>query len=248
MLNIITVYRFGSIDDLDLTISSILAQSEMEISVFFILSNASTEDTDWLNGRLCGRIQYSMIVNKDTSLYNAMNLGLASVKEGGLFFLNGGDEFYNSESASLLAEYAGRECPVLFSTLQIYKKHKYLRSPNCDYPAHQGFFIERNLVESFEFDENLTIAADHYWMKRFIEVHGYEINQMIISQFVLGGVSNYPSLKSIRARYRSQGFNRAFREGLKYMLAKILGGTLYYKFLLGARMKDGVGSDDKYFS
>jgi hypothetical protein len=248
MLNIITVYRFGSIDELDLTISSILAQSETEISVFFILSNASTEDIDWLNGRLCRRIEYSMIVNKDASLYNAMNIGLASVKEGGLFFLNGGDEFYDSESASLLAEYTGRECPVLFPTVQVYKDHKYLRLPNCDYPAHQGFFIERNLVETFEFNENLTIAADHYWMKRFIDFYGYESNDVIVSRFVLGGVSNYPSLKSIRARYRSQGFNRALREGLKYMLASILGGTLYYRLLLGPRMKDDVDSDDKYFS
>jgi hypothetical protein len=32
------------------------------------------------------------------------------------------------------------------------------------------------------------------------------------------------------------------------MLASILGGTLYYRLLLGPRMKDDVDSDDKYFS
>ena len=240
MLTIVTVYRFGSIDELDLTISSILAQTETELSVFFILSGATNEAVDWLNDRLCGRIEYSMIVNKDASLYNAMNIGLASVKEGGLFFLNGGDEFYDNKSALLLSGYTGRECAVLFSTLQIYKKYKYLRLPDCDHPAHQGFFIERHLVESYEFDENLPIAADHYWMKRLIDLHGYEIDNTIVSQFALGGISNYPSLNSIRVRYGSQGFNRALKEALKFILVVTLGGKLYYKLLLGPRNKDEI--------
>ena len=244
MLNIVTVFRFGSINELDLTISSILAQSEPDIFVCFILSNASKEETDWLDTRLTGQILYSMIVNKDTSLYNAMNIGLANVKEGGLFFLNGGDEFHDKESASLLAQYVGHECPVLFSTLQTYKKHKYLRLPNCDYPAHQGFFIDRNLIKNIEFDDALTIAADHYWMKRLIDIHGYLSNDLVVCQFALGGISNYPSLKSISARYRSQGFNRAAKEVIKYILVRVFGGKLYYKFLLESRLGDNSGLDE----
>lgn len=237
MLNIITVYRFGSLEELDLTVSSMLTQVDKGFKVLFVLSNANEKHVHWLTQRLQDQISYKSIVNEDNSLYNAMNIALRLIEDGTIYFLNGGDAFYNSRSVSVINQIDVRNQPALFATLQSYKSQYYLRRPSQKFPAHQGFVVSRELIGSLEFNESLSIAADHYWMTHILSKHGCLTSAEVISQFTLGGISNYPSRKSVYARFKTQGIFRASKELLKVALLTVLGASLYYRLILGAPVK-----------
>lgn len=243
MLNVITVYRFGRVEELDQTVSSMLTQVDKDFKVLFVLSNANEKHAHWLTHRLRGQISYKSIVNEDNSLYNAMNRALGLIEDGTIFFLNGGDAFYNARSISAINQIDVRNQPALFATLQSYKSQHYLRRPSQNFPAHQGFVVSRELIGSLEFNESLSIAADHYWMTQIINKYGCLTSAKVISRFTLGGISNYPSRKSVYARFKTQGIFRAIKELLKVALLTTLGGALYYRLILGAPVKENLKKD-----
>lgn len=243
MLNVITVYRFGSLEELELTVSSMLTQVDKVFKVLFVLSNANEKHVGWLTRRLRGQISYKLIVNEDNSLYNAMNKALRLIEEGTIFYLNGGDTFYDARSVSVINQIDLRYQPALFATLQSYQSQHYLRRPNPNFPAHQGFVVSRGLIGPLEFDESLSIAADHYWMTQIVNKYGCLISAELISRFTLGGISNYPSRKSVYARFKTQGILRATKELIKVALLTALGASLYYRFILGAPVKGSCEKD-----
>lgn len=243
MLNVVTVYRFGTQMELELTVSSMLAQVDKRFKVLFVLSNANDEHIRWLTQRLRGHISYDLMVNEDNSLYNAMNRALRAIKEGPIFFLNGGDAFYDAGSVSAINRLDLRYQPILFATLQSYKKQHYLRRASPHFPAHQGFVVDRELVGTLEFNESLSIAADHYWMTQILNKYSCLTSAEVISRFTLGGISNYPSKKSVYARYKTQGILRAIKELIKVGLLAVLGASLYYRLILGAPIDEGLEKD-----
>jgi len=232
MINVVTIFNFGNIDELKLTVKSILRQSESEFIVWFILSNAGQEDVRTIKKLIGSQFSFKLVLNQDTSLYNAMNIALEKITDGWLFFLNGGDEFYSDCSLRYLNRCKSDGHPVIFSTIQQYGDDRYLRLPNPKAPAHQGFLVKRELVATTKFQENLTISADQDWMLRLIADHHYSCQKFTIAQFALGGVSNYPSLYSIWVRFESQGTRRGLIELVKILLRFSLGSALYYRFLL----------------
>ena len=237
MINIVTIFRFGIIKELENTIDSLLSQKNAKFNVIFVLSEATDADILWLKKKLNKQFYYKLIINKDKSLYNAMNIALHTVKEGEIFFLNGGDAFCHSSSAANLLKSCSKDRPTIFSTIQTYKDDRYLREASSSNPAHQGFLINTSLIGDLAFNENLSIAADHYWMLELIERYGCYLSNETIAEFHLGGLSNHPCLKSIKARYRTQGIFRALKETLKFILISFLGPKNYYRLLLGAPKK-----------
>ncbi len=232
MINVVTIFRFGNIDELKLTVKSILRQSENDFTVWFILSNAGQSDVRTLQKIIGSQFRFKLVLNEDTSLYNAMNIALEKITDGWLFFLNGGDEFHSDSSLYNLNSFKNDTYPVIFSTIQRYGDDRYVRPPSPKAPAHQGFLVKRELVDDTKFLESLPISADYEWMMHLIDKHRYSCQNLIIAQFALGGVSNAPSLNTIWIRFQSQGIQRALVEFIKFLLCVSLGPTLYYRFLL----------------
>lgn len=235
MLKIVTVFRFGHDEELGRTVESLIQQRHADFKVLFILSNAKPQNISVLETAINSRFSYSLTVNQDTSLYNAMNIALGLIPEGWIYFLNGGDVFSSERSTALLDAYKSNSHPILFSTIQTYENDKYMRPPSARGPAHQGFLVNRKQVGTLTFCENLKIAADHYWMLKLIQTHGCELQSVPIAEFHLGGISNYPSWTSIKSRLASQGFTRAALELFKFSLRKVVGTRLYYRIVLGRR-------------
>ena len=233
MLNIVTVFRFGHDEELGRTVESLVEQRQVDFKVFFVLSNAKPQNISMLEAAINNKFRYHLTINQDTSLYNAMNIALSAIPAGWVYFLNGGDLFFSTESASVLHNNKSALHPVLFSTIQSYDNDKYMRPPSPRSPAHQGFLVNIELVGDITFCENLEIAADHYWMQSLIAKYGCELKKLPIAEFSLGGISNYPSYASIKSRLASQGFTRAALESLKFSLRKVVGDRLYYRIVLG---------------
>lgn len=176
------------------------------------------------------------IFNQDTSIYNAMNLGLQNAKGEFVLFLNGGDTLRDDNSLEIiLAKLNSRKCH-LFRTNQIWENDIYIRpslknlNQLLSHPAHQGFIAPLN-KKTPRFNESRTIDADTIWMRECINLFGAEVHEEIIASFYLGGISNYPTFKSIKKRFISQGINRAALELIKLLIRKSLGNKQFYRLL-----------------
>lgn len=240
LLNIITVYRFGNEPDLIRTIDSVNSQSNLiNIRHVLVLSNATTEHIEMVSERSLAR--NLIIANQDRSLYDAMNIGLTKVRTGFILFLNGGDIFSSKEAGRLISEQSSSCSPTLFSTLQVYKNDAYLRPGGGDFsrhfPAHQGFIIPKSLVENNFFDLSSPIAADHFWMTNLISRYGCTFKEPVITAFMLGGVSNSPTVETVKSRYFRQGTIRALVEISKFLIKKLLGPKLFYRLIFFNKYK-----------
>jgi len=176
------------------------------------------------------------LFNLDVGIYNAMNLGLEKAKGDFVFFLNGGDTFANEESLSLILEKLNSRKCHLFRTNQIWKDDVYVR-PSLEnlnkllkHPAHQGFVAPLD-EKTPRFDESRPIDADMIWMRQCIEIYGADVHEDVVANFYLGGISNYPSLASVKKRYKGQGFARGSFEVIKMLLRIVLGNRIYYRYL-----------------
>lgn len=233
MLFIITVYRFGAVDELKRTLDSIASQKVGLHTSIIVCSNATESQIEWLQGYVSdGTI---IIANQDLSLYDAMNIGLDNCGRGFVYFLNGGDSFVDSECVGTILHSVNNDCPSLFSTIQTCGDDRFLRdatSIGADIaPAHQGFVCHMDHIGELRFDLSLPIAADHYFMRSLIVKHGLVRHCDVIASFELGGISNYPCLRTVRSRYEYQGLYRSLLEFGKLFLRLILGKKFYYRVI-----------------
>jgi hypothetical protein len=244
MLNIATIYYFGELGPLLRTIKSLNKQRGCNFHVWFVLANASNAELIWLEEKC--EFNYSTIVNADVGLYNAMNIALDHIKDGLVYFLNGGDEAYASDSLAIINQKSSTSCCNWFSTIQTFKHDVYLRraelADNGSYlPAHQGFVIERNLISECRFDENLRIASDHYFMSELDSRYGTIMHSELVANMELGGISNRPSFETVSIRWQTQGLRRGLLEVFKFCLRLLLADKIYYRIIF----KKGRISDHK---
>jgi hypothetical protein len=237
MINIITVFMFGDRSEIDLTIKSIKCQRFSGYSVTFVLSKCTVADLDWLKSRVDFPCIY--IVNRDTSLYNAMNIGLDSINRGYVLFLNGGDSLSDSDSLGSANNNLDISRVNYFATIQVFGNDGYIRLPKAEArgwsPAHQGFVAHTDLINNIYFDESFSIAADSIWMTRLVALHGVKAINQVLSIFHLGGISNHPSRHTILQRYRSQGVIRAVKEAAKCLALSFFGSKIYYRIIFFAK-------------
>jgi glycosyltransferase involved in cell wall biosynthesis len=234
-LSVITVYKFGDIQELSETIASVQSQKSCVYEHLLVLSSAVEE---YVRSSIPILNNTKLILNKDTSLYNAMNIGLDAVTGDAVIFLNGGDVFASDSSVSYILNEIGSFSCLLMRTNQRYMNDTYTRPSlrNLDSlkhsPAHQGFVATVNAIGDRRFDENRKISADHYWMLDLMSRHDYLLSEKVVSTFVLGGVSNAPSVKTVRYRFQESGFRRGVKELLKLLIRRIVGLRIYYFLLL----------------
>lgn len=237
-LSIVTVFKFGDIAELNRTVVSIRGQKTKPYQHIIIISGLtfSYEEIRKLEN------EYTIvIVNQDRSLYHAMNIGLKKSTGDAIIFLNGGDTFYNSESVDHInATYQAGRC-LTMRAAQYYGDDIYIRPKSTrlhnliKYPSHQAFIAPLPAARQIEFDENRSISADYYWMKNLINANGIITNSRILCKFSLGGMSNFPTLKTVRLRFRESGFLRSLLEIIKLIVRLSLGDKTYYRVLLGRK-------------
>lgn len=249
-LSIVTVYLFGSQDNFDKTMISVEAQTDVVDEHILVVSGV-TDNTSF-HARY-GASNRVLVVNKDKSLYHAMNLGLKEVSGDFVLFLNGGDEFVGHDSLTVLLKYCKKHTCLLFRTEQYFGSDSYIR-PRLDklsrlkeFPAHQGFVTPSAIAKKYSYiDVNYAIGSDTLWMKGILKVCDVLVLPDILVKFSLGGVSNAPSMSTCRRRFRESGSFRMGVELLKLCLYKLLGARFYYRLIFSSKYeykKSFTGTD-----
>lgn len=213
------------------------------IMVLSGVEHPDDEQSAWADART------RLLINQDRSLYHAMNLGLHEVRGDAVLFLNGGDLFYDAGAVRRIAAcFQPGRCLAMRSA-QIYGRDAFIRPARSRLadlrrsPSHQAFVAPLPAARDIPFDEQRYVSADSRWMQALISRCGLVTDESIIAQFHLGGVSNYPTLYTVRKRFHDAGWRRSGKELFKYGLRKVCGDRSYYRLLL-SRKCDRVPWDE----
>jgi hypothetical protein len=218
------------------TIASVDQQSLKPRKHILVLSRVPLEQL----ALIPGAAYRSLVVDKDTSLYDAMNIGMSMVKGDLLLFLNGGDTLYRSGTLHAVSKKWDGTSIVSGRSLQVYSGDTYVR------PAvgrlnellwsapHQSFFcpISRGLPA---YDNSGRIGADSQWMSLVRKQFRTQLINDIVCRFELGGLSNAPTLRSVRRRAVHEGVVSAVKEFGKLSLHQIVGRRCAYRILFKRR-------------
>ncbi len=246
MLSIVTIC-YQDLNAVNRTIDSVKGQSVFAlIGVRFehiiVIAGISEIQCEHLRRRYENN-GVQIICNSDNGLYNAMNIGIGKATGDHIYFLNGGDEFYDELSLQNILGAKSNGKISMFRVAQEYSDWKYIRpginkcgALRSSY-SHQGFVAPLD-SKTPVYDENLKINADSDWMDKCKDIYEHSCHNIIIANFDLGGISNNPSLKTVWIRLESNGALRGVIEFLKLIASKILGLKMYYLILSVAKGYD----------
>ena len=221
----------GDIHPLKLTLSSINEQNVNNYKSLVI----SKRKLNNLDNKFKTK-QRTFIYKKNSSIYQAMNEGLKISKNNIVIFLNSGDIFFSKSSLKIIIRYSKKYnfkfCLMFISVLK-----------NCnDYfvPKKKVFFSRYFLTHSsfirppekkdVRFNIKNKITADGEWMKNNVKRFNIKKIYIPISIFSLGGVSNFPSTRSLKMKMNSDA-REILKEFFKFILLKIVGTKLFYKII-----------------
>lgn len=215
------------------TIESVLNQTYKNIQ-YIIIDGKSTDKTlsiiDEYKERFGDKL--TLVSEKDSGIYNAMNKGLALVK-GELVGIINSDDYYELDAVEKMVEqYELHGSGVYYGyerTLKDEKEYCIVRK-NPDFLketmiAHEATFITNDIYKKIgNFNENYRIVADNDLMLRIkkAEINFFPVNA-IISNFRLGGTSD--SLKTNLER-RKLLYNE-----------KLIGGLEYYFYIFAIKVE-----------
>ena len=231
----IVVVSYNNLVELRNTLISINLQNKLNkdnAEVIVIASGYSSEE------ELIKQIKIMPIqlhFNKDTSLYNAMNLGIEHSSGSHVLFLNSGDKFYSRDSFYKAFRMLQKNKILIGKSIQNYKDDSYIRPSDDDLNirkkiSHQSFFapICKNKIL---YDESISISSDSKWIKDYLDQHESIITTEIISKFELGGISNSISIQKVVMLAKNHNYINALRELLKYILFFWISNRLRYRIL-----------------
>jgi glycosyltransferase involved in cell wall biosynthesis len=181
-LSIITVHS-GLINELEKTIRSIYPKLSHRVE-HIIVASISEEQLDQLIR--IGR-QSVLLVNKDRSLYDAMNIGLRRAQGQFVSFINSGDELSHEIPFSDLIN---NVCLAYTPALNLDNNTYIATSSTLN---HQNFIAPHD--EDIAFNEDYGIFSDALWMREMIQKHGVKYTGRQYATFYYGGRSTKPSLK-----------------------------------------------------
>jgi glycosyltransferase involved in cell wall biosynthesis len=168
-----------------------------------------------------------LILNKDKSIYDAMNIGLNNASGKFVMFLNSGDELINS-IGEILHDYAPT-CIQFQSTLAIDNL-----SVSAMVLNHQNFIAPNS---DLRFEDNRGIFSDALWMEDNIKQFGLHKINTSLAKFNYGGISTRPSMKTAVKNLKFDRFLRARIQFLFKAILVFLGAESLNKIILKGRYK-----------
>ena len=230
-IHIITITD-GNINSLNLTLKSIDKQKYKNYKNLIISKvKLKTLGKKFKNTK---RIFY---YKKNSSIYEAMNLGLKKSESKYLIFLNAGDTFASKSSLQKISKIINinnksKSCLMLISILKnnkdyfIPKKKTFFSK---DFLTHSSF-IRPEIKKDLGFNVKKQVTADGLWMKNNIKKFNIKKIYSVLTIFYLGGVSNLPSKRSLKMKANT-GMISIIKELLKFSLLKIVGKDSFYKII-----------------
>ena len=179
------------------------------------------------------------IIGKDSSIYNAMNIGKKQSINSPVIFLNGGDIFYNSNSINLIQKYYKslvKNKVIVFKTVLVNKKDFFYPKENFfkkkNYLPHSSFiFFNSKYNSDIYFDEKLIVTADGKFMREILKKSNglVKVNYNLVIQN-LDGQSSNPSLRTIYLRF-NENILSGLKETIKLFILFFLSKKLYFRII-----------------
>lgn len=200
--------------------------------------------TDSLNNLLvdCSKTKVvNAFEQRGKGLYRAMNELLEHSTGDLVFFLNSGD-YFTEEIASIFEEVMTRtneeDTTYVFDTFQRWRGETYIRSSAISMKnkkfrniAHQAALFHGETARGVIFQEYKRIMADVVWIKGVLEQCRSVYIPRPIAILELGGISNYPSLQTMKYRYKDGGLSELIKETIKLCLRLTFGANRYYRLM-----------------
>ena len=230
-IHIVTITD-GNINSLNLTLKSIDKQKYKNYKNLIISKvKLKALGKRFKNAR---RIFY---YKKNSSIYEAMNLGLKKSESKYLIFLNAGDTFASQSSLQKISKIINsnnksKSCLMLISILKNNKDYFIPRKKTFfskDFLTHSSF-IRPEIKKDLGFNVKNQITADGLWMENNIKKFNIKKIYSVLTIFYLGGVSNLPSKRSLKMKANT-GMISIIKELLKFSLLKIVGKDYFYKII-----------------
>ncbi|MDB2690725.1 hypothetical protein OAS88_00920 [Planktomarina temperata] len=184
-----------------------------------------------------------ILKDEGKGIYQAMNIGLLSSEYQFKYFLNAGDELYNSKLWEQIftvlgnTTYNKRSSSISFQTYQRYANDLFLRGNKLrqltdkSLIAHQGIIFNRKCFRQNQFD----VTSNCYWSDYIFIKNNvkdiYPISQ-VGAIFNLGGVSN-----STDTKLSQRPKHKIIMHLIKIAISKFVSDGLYYRIIFFLKYK-----------
>jgi glycosyltransferase involved in cell wall biosynthesis len=218
LFSIITIVYNGE-SLIEATMQSVLNQTFTDYE-YIIIDGNSKDKTYQIVQELKNKYPLSIkaISERDNGLYDAMNKGLNRAKGEFVLFLNAGDHLFETTTLEKLANAASLSTDILFGETMLVddaRKHIGTRTEltvqklpyrltwrSMRYGmvvCHQSFLARRAIAPQY-IEGNL--AADIDWVIKCLKKSKSQTNtHLIISEYLMGGVSKTQHQQSLKDRY-----------------------------------------------
>jgi glycosyltransferase involved in cell wall biosynthesis len=218
VFSIITiVYNGASL--IEGTMQSVLNQTFTDFE-YLIIDGASKDETMAIVGKY--KEKYPLLMKafseRDKGLYDAMNKGLARAKGDFVLFLNCGDRLFDTKTLENIEAHITPKTDVLYGETMLVnddRKHIGTRTAltvqklpeNLNWRSlrygmvvcHQSILVKRSIAP-FYMENNL--AADIDWVIKCLkEADNIANTHIIISEYLMGGVSKQQHQQSLHDRF-----------------------------------------------
>lgn len=216
VISIITVtYNVENV--LQRTLSSIQSQSAFDGIEHIIVDGNSTDGTLSIIENNTDKIS-QWISEPDKGLYDAMNKGIEMATGDYLWFINAGDELYDSTTAQKLIHYIQTnetQPDVLYGDTKEYTQDgeelglRRLKVPeNLNWESfkqgmlvcHQSILVKRAIAPKY--DLTYKISADVDWVINALKASSCIVNvHLVLSKFEKGGLSRKHLKRALKERF-----------------------------------------------
>lgn len=233
-VSIITVV-FNGIDLIEKTIQNVLSQTYQNIN-YVIIDGGSTDGTVDVIKKYSDKIGF-WSSGPDSGIYDAMNKGIDAATGEYIWFINVGDEIYETTTLSKIISGTSIIADVYYGHTQlIYPKglvKKIAIPPNkltwkslaggrgSIVLCHQSVIFKKALV--CHYDLTYQFTSDHDWMIQALKKCKIIVNtQLVLSKYALGGFTGKNNLQCWKDRfkivYKHYGFRFVVRTWFWFLL------------------------------
>lgn len=235
LLSIITI-SYNDPQGLQLTVDSVANQTKKPFEHILLLSGIDDTKKNSIVEHYTN--SYTQIyINVDSSLYNAMNIGLDKSKGNAVCFLNGGDSFFDNNAIHHINNLWEPNKCLIFRSLIYYESDMFIKPSKKNFKQILNFITHQSFVcphskNYVSYMEEKKIDADTFWIKENLSKYGYIASLEILSNFQLGGLSSYPSLKTLKLRIKTkQRISKCIYELIKILMLNTLGKKRYFRLI-----------------
>lgn len=204
-LSIITVVRNGE-DHIEECIKSILSQKNVDLE-YIVVDGGSKDGTTAIIEKYRGCID-RLIFDKDSGIYEALNIGIAASTGEAIGFLHSDDFYQHPHVLSTVCEkflesgaeavygdlvYIGRNDPEKIVRVWRPGKFEFKKMRAGWSLPHPTFFVRKEIYEKYgSYNEHLKISADYEMNIRLLFRNNVKVEYIpeVLVRMRMGGVSN----------------------------------------------------------